>query len=73
MRNVLLDDRDLLLQPLPNTGLPALRQAISGMLRRSRGMEVSPECIMIGAGAEYLYNILIQLLGRDHIYGLEDP
>jgi len=73
MRGVLLDNRDQLLQPAPNTGLPALRQAIAGMLRRSRGMEVSPECIVIGAGAEYLYNILIQLLGREHIYGLEDP
>ena len=73
MRGVLLDNRDQLLQPAPNTGLPALRQAIAGMLRRSRGMEVSPECVVIGAGAEYLYNILIQLLGREHIYGLEDP
>ena len=61
MRSVLLDQHDLLLQPPPNTGLPELRQAIAGMLRRSRGMEVSPENIVIGAGAEYLYNILIQL------------
>ncbi len=73
MRNVLLDDRDLLLQPQPNTGLPALRQAIAGMLLRSRSMVVSPENIVIGAGAEYLYNILIQLLGRQRHYGLENP
>ena len=73
MRGVLLDDHDLLLQPPPNTGLPALRRAIAGMLLRSRGMNVSPENIVIGAGAEYLYNILIQLLGRDKCYGLENP
>jgi len=73
MRNVLLDQHDLLLQPPPNTGLPELRSAIAGMLRRSRGMEVSPDHIVIGAGAEYLYNILIQLLGRDLRYGLENP
>jgi GntR family transcriptional regulator/MocR family aminotransferase len=73
MRQVLLDERDLLLQPPPNTGLPQLRRAIAGLLQRSRGMDVSPECIVIGAGAEYLYNILIQLLGRDHRYGLETP
>ena len=73
MRSVLLDDHDLLLQPPPNTGLPALRNAIAGMLLRSRGMDVSPENIVIGAGAEYLYNILIQLLGRDRRYGLENP
>ena len=73
MRSVLLDQHDLLLQPPPNTGLPELRSAIAGMLRRSRGMEVSPEHIVIGAGAEYLYNILIQLLGQDLRYGLENP
>ncbi len=73
MRGVLLDQHDLLLQPPPNTGLPELRQAIAGMLRRSRGMEVSPENIVLGAGAEYLYNILIQLLGKDLLYGLENP
>ncbi len=73
MRGVLLDQHDLLLQPPPNTGLPELRSAIAGMLRRSRGMEVSPENIVIGAGAEYLYNILIQLLGKELRYGLENP
>ena len=73
MRGVLLDQHDLLLQPPPNTGLAELRQAIAGMLRRSRGMEVSPENIVIGAGAEYLYNILIQLLGKELRYGLENP
>ena len=73
MRSVLLDQHDLLLQSPPNTGLPELRHAIAGMLRRSRGMEVSPEYIVIGAGAEYLYNILIQLLGKDLRYGLENP
>lgn len=73
MRGVLLDQHDLLLQPPPNTGLPALRQAIAGMLRRSRGMEVPPARIVIGAGAEYLYNILIQLLGRENCFGLENP
>lgn len=73
MRGVLLDRREQLLQPVPNLGLGELRRAIAGMLRRSRGMDVDPECIVIGAGAEYLYNILIQLLGRDHRFGLEDP
>ena len=73
MRGVLLDRHDSLLQPPPNIGLPELRRAIAGMLLRSRGMEVDPNCIVIGAGAEYLYNILIQLLGRDNRFGLENP
>ena len=73
MRGVLLDRHDQLLQPPPNIGLPDLRRAVAGMLLRSRGMEVDPNCIILGAGAEYLYNILIQLLGRDNVFGLENP
>ena len=73
MRGVLLDQRETLLQPVPNTGLPQLRQAIAGLLRRGRGMEVDPRCIVLGAGAESLYNLLIQLLGRDNCFGVENP
>lgn len=73
MRGVLLDDHDRLLTASPGTGLGELRRAIAGLLRRSRGMTVDPENIVIGAGAEYLYNILIQLLGRDRCYGVENP
>lgn len=36
-------------------------------------MAVSPAQILIGSGAEYFYNILIQLLGRERRYGLESP
>ena len=28
---------------------------------------------MIGAGTEYLYGLIVQLLGRDLVYGLENP
>ena len=73
MRGVLLDCRERLLAPMPGQGLPELRAAIAGMLRRSRGMEVDPEAIVIGAGAEYLYNVLLQLLGRDKVFALENP
>lgn len=73
MRGVLLDRREQLLQPVANVGLEELRCAIAGMLRRSRGIDADPDCIVIGAGAEYLYNILIQLLGRDCRFGMEDP
>ena len=36
-------------------------------------MAVEPEQIVIGAGTEYLYQLLIQLLGRNRIYGIENP
>lgn len=72
-RRVLLDREAELLQPVPGAGLPELRAAVAEELRRSRGMCVSPDQILIGSGAELLYNILIQLLGRNHCYGLESP
>ena len=36
-------------------------------------MNIKPEQIIIGAGTEYLYSLIIQLLGNDVKYGLENP
>ena len=36
-------------------------------------MHVQPEQIFIGAGTEYLYGLLIQLLGFDKKYAIENP
>ena len=72
-REVILDyDRQLLL-PLPNQGIPELRQAIADHLAAFRGMAVDPENILVGAGTDFLYNLLIQLLGRDKTYAVEEP
>lgn len=62
-----------LLTDRPAAGLPQLRAAIAGHLGAFRGMEVAPEQIIVGAGTEYLYAVLIQLLGRDCVYGVENP
>ena len=72
-RQVLSEEPEALLSPVPHQGLAALRQAIAADLRDFRGMAVSPEQIVIGAGAEYLYLLLAQLLGRDTVFALEDP
>jgi len=72
-REVMLDYGEKLLSPLPNQGIPELRQAIADHLRSFRGMHVDPENILIGAGTDFLYNLLIQLLGRDKIYAVEEP
>jgi len=72
-REVMLDYGEKLLRPLPNQGIPELRQAIAGHLAAFRGMHVDPENILIGAGTDFLYNLLIQLLGRDKIYAVEEP
>ena len=69
----MLDYGEKLLAPLPNQGIPELRQAIADHLAAFRGMHVDPENILIGAGTDFLYNLLIQLLGRDKIYAVEEP
>ena len=72
-REVMLDYGEELLQPLPPQGVPELRAAIADHLADFRGMGVNPEHIIVGAGTDFLYNLLIQLLGRDKIFALEDP
>ena len=72
-REVMLDLGQALLQPMPNIGILALRQAIAAHLQAFRGLQVNPEQILIGAGTDFLYNLLIQLLGRDLCYALEEP
>ena len=72
-RQVLLDFGHELLQPLPSMGCLNLRQAIAEHLAAFRGMQVDPENIIIGAGTDFLYNLLPQLLGQDQIFALEEP
>lgn len=73
MRQTMSDKRELLTLNSPSVGIRELRCAISDYLFEFRGMSADPECIIIGAGTEYLYSLIIQLLGRDKKYALEDP
>ena len=72
-REVVLDYGQKLLSGVPILGVPELRQAISKHLADFRGLHAPPESILIGAGTDFLYNILIQLLGRDLCYAVEEP
>ena len=72
-REVMLDYGEKLLLPLHNQGTLELRRAIAKHLSDFRGMTVDPRNILVGAGTDFLYNLLIQLLGRDKIYAVEDP
>lgn len=62
-----------LLRVSPCGGVPELRQAIASHLASFRGMTVDPDQIIVGAGTEYLYGLLVKLLGTDRIYCVEDP
>lgn len=73
VRSVLNDNRIQLMINPPCGGILPLRNAIARYLGDFRGMKVAPHQIIIGAGTEYLYGLLIQLLGKDLIYGVENP
>lgn len=73
MREALSLPSDNLLRSIPFNGLPGLRRAIASYLRRTRGMDVSPDCIIIGAGSEYLYGRLLQMLGPTTTFAMENP
>ena len=72
-RAVLADCGEHLLERVPCDGDAELKNEISSYLYRSRGIDAEPRYIVIGAGAEYLYGVIVQLLGRDKLYAVENP
>ena len=73
MRQVLSGRADALLSSPHPQGAPELRRAIAGHLYRFRGIRADPRQIVVGAGSETLLGFLVQLLGREGGYGVEDP
>ena len=73
IREILNDSRVQLMTNSPCGGIFTLRESIARYLKDFRGMTVRPEQIIIGAGTEYLYGLLIQLLGNDKVYAVENP
>lgn len=73
MRKVLSAYSEDILIKSPNLGCYELRKAIADYLSRNTGIITKPECIVIGSGAEYLYSLIVMLLGRDKIFALENP
>lgn len=73
MRSVLSDCGEHLLERVPCDGDGELKNAVAGYLYRARGIDVNPRYVVIGAGAEYLYGVIVQLLGRDKLFAVENP
>lgn len=72
-RKVLSEKQSELLKPIDPLGLYILRKEISAYLYRFRGVTADPGQIIVGAGAEYLISMIVKLLGRENIYGVENP
>ena len=66
-----------ILQPSPNNGLIAFRKTLSTHLHITRGIQCSYEQIVIGAGTEYLLQLLVRILSlsiKDKLVcGIENP
>ncbi|MDO5408908.1 MAG: PLP-dependent aminotransferase family protein [Lachnospiraceae bacterium] len=73
MREVLSSNQPELMINSPCGGILKLRNAIARHLRDYRDIHVEPIQIIVGAGTEYLYSLLVQLLGFDKIYAIEEP
>ncbi|MBQ9732689.1 MAG: PLP-dependent aminotransferase family protein, partial [Clostridia bacterium] len=73
MRETMSVSPEKLMVRSPSAGIDELREAIAEHLYSFRGMRVRPGQIVVGAGTEYLYGLIIQLLGRDKLYAVEDP
>lgn len=62
-----------LTQESPSMGLPRLQKALAQHVRAFRGLEVNPEQILVASGAQSIYSLLIQLIGRNTPMAIENP
>ena len=73
VRKVISEKSDQLFAKSPGKGCAVLRNAIAEYLLRYRNMVAPPERIIVGSGAEQLYETVVKILGRDKVYGIEHP
>ena len=73
LRNVLTEKGGELLKASPPQGELVLREQLCRYLYQYRRVHALPEQIVVGAGTEYLLGLLIQLLGTETVFAVEDP
>ncbi len=72
-RECLTDDRAELFRLGCPQGEPGLRGAISSYLHQARGVNCTPDQIIVGAGNDYLMMLLCAVIGTGHRVALENP
>ncbi|MCR5703520.1 MAG: PLP-dependent aminotransferase family protein [Eubacterium sp.] len=73
MRQTLADQELSFLESPESQGVAPLRQVIALHLEKYRGLSVNPNNIIVGAGTEYLYGLIVQILGHSSMIAVEDP
>ena len=71
-KEAVYENPDLLQRGHPQGDLP-LRTALADILAQYRGVRCSPEQIVVGAGADWLLSMVLQLLPEHRDIALEDP
>lgn len=71
-KDVLSDNPEIFLQG-PGQGDESLRNAIGRYLHESRSVSCTPDQIVVGAGTDYLLQLLIQLLPSKSVLAMENP
>ncbi|MDD3693575.1 MAG: PLP-dependent aminotransferase family protein [Oscillospiraceae bacterium] len=72
-REVLRQSDNEMLNYTHPQGVYALRQEIVRYLYDYRGIKATADQVVMSAGSEYLMGLIIQLLGRNNIFGVENP
>lgn len=72
-RGLLLDQGEKLFQSGDPAGDWTLRDVIANYLHRVRGVQCTPDQIIVGAGNEYLQMLLAQILGPSRVVAMETP
>ncbi len=72
-RECLQDDRAELFRLGDPQGEWGLRNAICNYLHQARGVNCTPEQIIVGAGNDYLLMLLTTVIGQRHKVALENP
>lgn len=70
MRKTLSDRNPVLFQTVPFNGVEVLRRAIATHLYEFKGIQTTPDRIIVGAGTEYLYGRLLQLFGSNCVVAI---
>ncbi|SEF95181.1 GntR family transcriptional regulator / MocR family aminotransferase [Eubacterium ruminantium] len=73
MRRILTDYGEQVFEKAPNKGCVELREEIRRYLGRNRSVYADIEQIIVGSGAEYLYNLIVGLFGMGTVFALEYP
>ena len=72
-KDILMDDRTELFRTGDPQGEYGFRSAISNYLYQARGVDCTPDQVLIGAGSDYILMLLSIILGKNHRIAFEDP